>query len=326
MLIVHFSDKTNWLDGVLGGRAGQYGVMLFFLLSGFLMAYLYGDKRFNKVNIRQYLVARFARVLPLYLLIVGLSFATSLQGLNWFFEIDSWEKLAAHLMFIDGESVLWSIAPEIHFYVIFIGIWFLLSWRPGYFYILVPAALSLLFFANFPRPHGDLYGIPYDFHLFRSLPYFLIGVVFGQLYKGIQLPGYLKSHVWVLALCLIPLMFPEFSPVTSRAKFTMWLNFEVLLVMGTVFFCVVFLVPDNNKLLANPVGDFVGKISYSLYLLHMPILAQVSELEMGLTQKLALFLALSLLAAWGSYYLFERPMAVWIRRATNKQYQTACLS
>jgi len=32
VLITHFSDVTGWLGGSLGGRAGQYGVMLFFLL------------------------------------------------------------------------------------------------------------------------------------------------------------------------------------------------------------------------------------------------------------------------------------------------------
>ena len=36
VFITHFSDITNWLDGALGGGSGAYGVMLFFLLSGFL--------------------------------------------------------------------------------------------------------------------------------------------------------------------------------------------------------------------------------------------------------------------------------------------------
>jgi peptidoglycan/LPS O-acetylase OafA/YrhL len=55
VFITHFSDITNWLNGAFGGGAGAYGVMLFFLLSGFLMAYLYLDQEFNKVNIKAYL-------------------------------------------------------------------------------------------------------------------------------------------------------------------------------------------------------------------------------------------------------------------------------
>ena len=48
VFITHFSDITNWLGGVLGGGSGAYGVMLFFLLSGFLMTYLYLERDFKK--------------------------------------------------------------------------------------------------------------------------------------------------------------------------------------------------------------------------------------------------------------------------------------
>ena len=70
VFITHFSDITNWLGGVLGGGAGAYGVMLFFLLSGFLMSYLYFERDFKKSDIKYYFFARAARVLPLYLVVV----------------------------------------------------------------------------------------------------------------------------------------------------------------------------------------------------------------------------------------------------------------
>ncbi|MEQ3455927.1 acyltransferase family protein [Pseudoalteromonas sp. Cnat2-41] len=47
VFFTHFSDITLWFDGALGGGSGAYGVMLFFLLSGFLMAYPYLSKEFN---------------------------------------------------------------------------------------------------------------------------------------------------------------------------------------------------------------------------------------------------------------------------------------
>jgi peptidoglycan/LPS O-acetylase OafA/YrhL len=64
VFFTHFSDITNWLGGALGGGSGAYGVMLFFLLSGFLMSYLYFDREFNKANIAGYFLARAGRVLP----------------------------------------------------------------------------------------------------------------------------------------------------------------------------------------------------------------------------------------------------------------------
>ena len=317
VLITHFSDATGWLDGVLGGRAGQYGVMLFFLLSGFLMAHLYMGRPFDQGLIKRYAMARAGRVLPLFLLVVLLSFLAPYLGVSGFYDLSEWSYFIAHLLFLEGESVLWSVAPEVHFYVIFIGFWFLASWRPGYVYLLIAATMVLLFLLNFPRPHGELVGIPYDLHLFRSLPYFFVGLLMGKHYKSIHIPKYMKSHWYILALLLIPLLYPDFTPVKSSANFKMWLHYEVLLVMATAFFCVVFLVPDDNKLLANKAGDFIGKVSYSLYLLHMPVLYYVNKFELQIELKLLLFISLSLLVAYMSFILIEKPLSKLIRNSTH---------
>ena len=109
-------------------------------------------------------------------------------------------------------------------------------------------------------------------------------------------------------------MYPEFTPVATGDKTRMWLSYEVLLVMSTVFFCIVFLVPENNVFLANKIGDFVGKISYSLYLLHMPIIIKVNQLELSVEIKLLVSFVLSVLVAYISYRYFERPVARAIRK------------
>lgn len=310
VFFTHFSDETNWLDGVLGGAAGQYGVMLFFLLSGFLMSYLYFERSYSPDNVKNYFVARAGRILPLYLLVVVGSFLFSITDTPGLYDISSLQSVIAHLLFVYGESVLWSISPEIHFYLAFVIIWPLAAKRPGYVYVVSIAILICLVFTNFPRIFGEVSGIKYNFfHVFRSLPYFLIGMIMGMNYKLVQIPHYLKKHIFVLVLSLIPLMYPEFSPITSDAKTRMWLSYEVLLVMSTVIFCTVFLVPDNNLLLANRIGDFTGKISYSLYLLHLPVIWQVNKLDASVEMKLLIALGASLLISYVTYRLFEKPMA-----------------
>ena len=97
----------------------------------------------------------------------------------------------------------------------------------------------------------------------------------------------------------------------------MWLSYEVLFVMSTAFFCLVYLVPNNNKVLANKVGDFIGQISYSLYLLHMPIILLVNRLNQSTEVKLLLSLSLSLGAAYISFRFFERPIAKAIRKLAS---------
>ena len=178
------------------------------------------------------------------------------------------------------------------------------------------------YLASFPRLFGQIEGIPYNlFNTLRALPYFFIGVIFGLHYKSFKVPNYLKSSWFILALCLIPLMYPEFTPINEGDKKRMWLSYEILFVMSTVFFCVVFLVPNNTIFLANKVGDFIGKVSYSLYLLHMPIIVMVNKLNLGTELKLVLSLSLSILIAYVSYRFFERPVASTLRGFANSRSQ-----
>jgi peptidoglycan/LPS O-acetylase OafA/YrhL len=323
VFITHFSDITNWLDGILGGGSGAYGVMLFFLLSGFLMSYLYLSQEFNEVNVKRYLLARSARVVPLFLVVVLSSYVLSLAGNDNLYNIPDINTLISHLLFLYGESVLWSIPPEIQFYFIFIIFWSFSKSRSGYIYFSIIAVMLLLFFMNFPRISGDLGGVPYNlFNTLRSLPYFFVGVIFGMHFNSLKIPNYLRKHWFILALLLIPAMYPELTSITSDAKTRMWLNYEVLLVMSTVFFCIVFLVPDNNVLLANRFGDFIGKISYSLYLLHMPIIIWVNQLSLSVELKLLLSFVLTVSVAFISYKYFEKPVAKLIRNvASNKAFK-----
>lgn len=320
VFITHFSDITQWFDGALGGGSGAYGVMLFFMLSGFLMSHLYSQKAFNKATVMHYFLARAGRVVPLYLVVVLGSYIFTLLELPLLYDISGVNVLIGHLLFLHGESVLWSIPPEVHFYFVFIIFWTLAKNRQGYIYIVIIAVMILLFLTNFPRISGEVNSIPYNvFNTIRSLPYFFIGVILGLNYSTLTIPNYLKSHGFVLTLCLIPLLYPAFSPVTSDAKYRMWLSYEVLFVMASVFFAIVFLVPDNNRILANRVGDLLGKISYSLYLLHMPVILLVNNLTVSVESKLFISLVASIAIAFVSYTYFEKPVANLIRnkRAAN---------
>ena len=280
-----------------------------------MIAFLYSGKDFSRGNIRQYLLARSGRVIPLYFLIVIVSYILYQFGFQGFYLIDDESKLIGHLLFLYGESVLWTIAPEIQFYIIFIGFWFLISWRVGYVYLIIVSMMIILFFCNFLKISGDIGGIHYNFfHLFRSLPFFFVGMLLGMHYKTIKVPSYLRKNLFLAALLLIPLLYPQFSPVEADAKMKMWLSYEVLLVMSAVFFAIVFLVPDDNIFLSNGVWDFLGKISYSLYLLHMPIIVAVNEYDLSVTLKVVLSTLISIFLSYLSFRYFERPVSNFIRK------------
>jgi len=94
----------------------------------------------------------------------------------------------------------------------------------------------------------------------------------------------------------------------------MWFLPPLLLAMSAIFFVLVFLVPDGNPVLEHRVGDYLGNISYSMYLLHFPVLLAMGQF--GLAKGvggLLLFLGITVLASSLSYRFFERPMRMRIR-------------
>ena len=68
-------------------------------------------------------------------------------------------------------------------------------------------------------------------------------------------------------------------------------------------------------LLSLPPMVFLGKISYSLYLWHLPVYFFLPEIiPLPETKGLVLALALSILIASGSYYLYAKPIMQWHRK------------
>ena len=99
---------------------GVIGVMLFFVLSGFLMGSLYLSKPANFSSVSGFVNKRFARVYPLYFVVLVL-FGTA-YGLSGF-------EIFTHLVFLDGQYVFWTVLVEVKFYGLFIILWLALQGR-----------------------------------------------------------------------------------------------------------------------------------------------------------------------------------------------------
>jgi peptidoglycan/LPS O-acetylase OafA/YrhL len=315
VVISHFSNSTKWLGTYLGEGAGQLGVMLFFMLSGFLMSYLYLERDCNRFQIFKYIVARLSRVIPLFLLVVCGSFLVRFYGGEWLYDVESIQVLISHLLFIKGESVLWTIGPEIQFYMIFIFLWWIFAKHEIYLFMLIAIVYMLLFSFDFPRPKGDFFGLPFDISLLRGLPYFFSGLIVGHLYTRFGQPLRFQSGLFVFILLLILILYPKIYLLFFEFRHRMWREFSVLIVMATVFSSVLFLVPDTNSFMANSIGDFLGKISYSMYLLHLPVLWQIEKLLIeSIEVKLIIFIIATLFVSYVSYRFIELPSARYLRK------------
>jgi peptidoglycan/LPS O-acetylase OafA/YrhL len=148
VVVSHYSKETGLWSDRLGWRVGELGVMLFFLLSGFLMAHLYLNIPPTPQSIRAFAAARVARVVPLFLVVVIAPYLLSLiapSSVNsYFYGITNIPALLSHLFLLSGWDVLWTIPIEIHFYVLFALAWFMrprlgtrLNWISGALVILI---------------------------------------------------------------------------------------------------------------------------------------------------------------------------------------------
>jgi peptidoglycan/LPS O-acetylase OafA/YrhL len=103
VIVSHVSNAIDLWGRMLGDGAGQIGVMLFFVLSGFLMGQLYLDKPFNHANLWNFAARRFARLAPLFYLTV--SVAAILSSLSYWLSRNlsvyavTWVDLPYHFFF-----------------------------------------------------------------------------------------------------------------------------------------------------------------------------------------------------------------------------------
>jgi peptidoglycan/LPS O-acetylase OafA/YrhL len=282
--------------------------MLFFLLSGFLMTYLHIDLPFRVPEVKTYLLRRFARVYPLFVLVAA--FPLLLQRLHFpadvaMKEVNTFTVYLRQIALLDrGVGVFWTIRVELLFYLVFVAIWLIHrkvenKWITAA--LLLSAVVAL-------RIHHNTFQVQF----FEKVHYFLFGVT-----SAMALPYGRKYRHWLLAGCglLLFLSFPLTYPKVSLALFHVELDpWRSDLV--AVFLIALFNVTLRDgrwlyRLLASRGARWLGKVSYSVYLLHYFVLLTVLSWvkpEAGHIVRFSLFLVGSLLFAALSNRLLERPI------------------
>ncbi|QOZ49005.1 acyltransferase [Bradyrhizobium sp. CCBAU 53340] len=252
VLLVHLYDMPmlagflpaipSWLDATVGtfGR----GVEVFFMISGYLIpASLVRHKLVSK-----FFYDRCLRILPVFVTFHLILFAVGpLVGYKFFKDIDALNYLKiffANLFFLPdllnlpfGQQNAWTLTYEWAFYI-----WFALAY---YFAPRSLAATALVVLA----------GCVAMFY-FPITAYFLIGLVLGAIELRVRAPGSLGLAFSVACLALMYALLEYVHPFAG-------------LIPAFLLFSAV-LNPDSAiaQLLSKAAPQFVGKISYSLYLVH----------------------------------------------------------
>ena len=314
--------------------SGTDGVMLFFMISGFIMITTCWDSFKTKGSAAEFLYRRIARVVPLYwtvttLVIVAVWLIPS--SLNEAISFN-FEYIASSYLFVPMArpgGVVWPIANlgwtlnlEMFFYVVF-AVSLNFSRRIGItLTVSVLAALACLRLCGLFSAESPLSSVPLNFWGDPSALNFVIGMVVGIAYKrGFRVSGNLATGLvlatLVLTFWLVDVRaFAEALPKTGLANRLVYsIPVFPLFLLGALGRQLDDTKPYWRVLLV------LGNASYSLYLFHPLVLRALRGLWMKLVSTqlpvwsfMAVGLMLALAVGLSAYILFERPMTRFFSR------------
>ncbi|WP_197277004.1 acyltransferase family protein [Sphingomonas profundi] len=305
------------------GPLGNYGVFLFFVLSGFLMGHLYMAKPINAGRVRVYFAARVSRIVPLYYATVMAGFLIGRLADPAFPFAMNGTQLAKHLTFGGSVSVFWSIGPEFQFYFLFPLLWWIVSIpRARAEPWIVSAAFTTILAVTFRSMWPGIF-------VLSKLHIFLVGIGLASLrrhIKGEIARGPLIAMQLSALLILMFLLLPQEiagSIIYPTSKFDLkhneyYQDFGKLFLLGWVVFAFTFESQLANVIFSNRVMKIIGKYSFSIYLLHVPIiylLVKGTAFDaLVLPLKLLVLLGTILCACALSFRLLEEPARVATRK------------
>ncbi|QIM20973.1 acyltransferase [Phycicoccus sp. HDW14] len=329
---------TGGLPGRLMGR-GDFGVDLFFALSGFLLHQrLLHDRREGVTDVRSYLLRRAARVLPAYWVALAAVVAVTLPPVRTVVA----EVLAVQTYVpgaqIDAFSQSWSIPTELAFYValpaVAVGLERLrvrdARWPvPA---LVVSALVPLVVLALLPPAELGV-----DVLVERWLPFrwadFAVGMVLAEVaaHPGSALARRVRAVASDTTGCLV-VGAATFALATTAVAGPLTLGsvsgpqISTRILLGALF-ALALLAPltvgDGGAwadLLARGPVRWVGTVSFGLFLWHLPVLTGLLALSGlpvfrgGFVPLLVVGVPVSLTLAWLSLRLVELPAMRWAAR------------
>ncbi|MBY0516486.1 MAG: acyltransferase [Bacteriovoracaceae bacterium] len=318
---------------------GETAVSFFFLLSGFLLAYVYQDKLETKKEKIAYLSGRLAKLYPLYFLAMlidaprvvkyffeqyEINTATLkilISGTGYILMLQSWVPNLTPVW----NSPAWSLSCEMFFYTALI---FLMprinrtkyNLRTVFILYLMPAILFFVLFKIFNTNSDSLYMKT----LWRSFPplrlsEFVIGC---YLFKVVKQEnkltlGIKRNCTFVFWSSIILSIFLAMSNSLIEDKLfsqMVALPFFALLIMSSYYEGI-----KGSELFTSRIIQQLGLSSYASYILHQPLKTYFTAFEPSVgvgVSYLSSVLILSLLL----YYFFEVPLQVRLKRKLTDKF------
>jgi peptidoglycan/LPS O-acetylase OafA/YrhL len=341
--VVIFHWRANWdipVDNYTGFfESGRLGVDIFFVLSGFVLAHAYFAKvREGKFDYWQFLVARIARIYPLHLLMFGFV-GLMLVGSKYLgASADPTDFPPGHilpnLLLIQAWGLTpgatwnvpaWSISAEWFAYLLFP--FFALIGMKFYKRPIIGFGIGLVLFFTFDQIYIRMTGssLPSatdNFGILRIVPEFLMGFMLYLIGQKRQITSAVLRNG---GLGLTIFMFILATHWQWDERFIALLSLPLIYLLAEVS-----RAGPGNAPAFDPL-EYLGRVSYSIYLLHVPFFMAVYNLmedvlgwadgplsTLTLLALLVVFMPICML----SYHLIENPARDFVRKWGNHMIHT----
>ncbi|MCC0686406.1 acyltransferase family protein [Clostridioides sp. ZZV14-6345] len=336
-------DNITWLDGLRGvaviivlgshfGHArmnifpninligfGQFGIYIFFFLSWFLLSRQF-YKREEKITIRyliSYFNKRIFRVIPLYYIVLMIDFYIT----KVYFPDQNINMLFSCMLLKEAPGVFRTIPIEIKSYLLLpvVSVIFKkLSKNKEGCIILIITVISMVFLNIY---FGDT-NILGTLGIEKYYIYFIAGSITALIHEKIRTYKFNNNLITksVLAICItmlviqIPIIWIKIFPGYASVYEINWEEFyQYRYLIGVFIIPIIVLITllDEKsflkKVLDSKILRYIGKISFSIYCIHMLVINVVfyTFLDFSSSIKSIITLIITLIFSTITYYLIE---------------------
>jgi peptidoglycan/LPS O-acetylase OafA/YrhL len=320
-----------------------FGVPLFFVVSAFSMAYGYWGSLHSEELIGNYFLRRFFRIAPLFytmlflqILMVRYVNGVSFNILDILLNATFLFNVIPHLT--DGiVPASWSIGVEMLFYGLFPVILIFVKDFKRAVILLGLSVLMATYFSVQLAPFVDK--IPsFAYHNFIvDFPYFCWGIVAFHIYAYLGKKSPANAGPWISrVLCVLGIACMVFLYKNSslymffygRGLRTTW---DALWGVPFSMLCIG-LSFHATRLLTNPVTEYLGKISFSLYLVHPNVVSYLGiwgvykfmydispgSHGIGFAFSAVFTVVVVSIISWVTFKFIEQPGNAWGKRLTKR--------
>ena len=339
--IIHVLDRTPLRLLV----AGHQAVILFFLLSGFVLTLPY--KKDDCLNYDHFLLKRMCRIYLPYLGALALAIFCDLHfsghGLSNNYWINrTWSGpvttrvVLQHILFLGNydwsqfNTAFWSLVYEMRISLVFPFIALAVLRLRSRWLLLCAAALSLSFFPLAMLLSSTLHLSSRAAAINTTLTlhyaaFFLIGSLLAKHLDGINRRYAQLSSLQATGIALVSLALYAFAGASSIVqRFSIPADLYDWGAVAGAAMLIVFAMNSRpfHRFLTTPAIHHLGQISYSLYLIHGTILFVLIHTLLGhvpMSRLFLIYLFATLLVSEIFYRLVERPTTLLGRRLTTPQ-------